>query len=75
MGQHLVTHDPCDPSDFRDHLTHDPLPIDPFSALVQDGTTLPNFIKIGRSISHSGQIEENCGQHIPRQKKRRISAV
>jgi len=27
MGQHLVTHDPCDPSDFRDPfdtLTHDP---------------------------------------------------
>ena len=24
MGQQLMTHDPCDPSDFRDHLTHDP---------------------------------------------------
>ena len=28
MGQHLVTHDPCDPSDFRD-------PFDPFPALLQ----------------------------------------
>ena len=28
MGQHLVTHDPCDPSDFRD-------PFDPFPALVR----------------------------------------
>jgi len=29
MGQHLVTHDPCDPSDFRDQFdpTHDPWPI------------------------------------------------
>jgi len=27
MGQHLVTHDPCDPSDFRD-------PFDPFPALL-----------------------------------------
>ena len=35
MGQHLVTHDPCDPSDFRDpfQLTHDAWPIDPFPAL------------------------------------------
>ena len=31
MGQHLVTHDPCDPSDFRDPfdpcpMTHRPIP-------------------------------------------------
>jgi len=31
MGQHLVTHDPCDPSDFRDpfdpwSMTHRPIP-------------------------------------------------
>ena len=32
MGQHLVTHDPCDPSDFRDPF--DPWPIDPFPALI-----------------------------------------
>ena len=31
MGQHLVTHDPCDPSDFRDPF--DPWPIDPFPVL------------------------------------------
>ena len=31
MGQHLVTHDPCDPSDFRDPF--DPCSIDPFPAL------------------------------------------
>ena len=32
MGQHLVIHDPCDPSDFRDPF--DPWPIDPFPALT-----------------------------------------
>ena len=32
MGHHLATHDPCDPSHFRDPF--DPWPIDPFPALM-----------------------------------------
>jgi len=38
MGQHLVTHDPCDPSDFRDPF--DLWPIDPFPALVVCNSTV-----------------------------------
>ena len=49
MGQHLVTHDPCDPSDFRDPfdpwpMTHRPIPC---SALRLPTEGWPDWVDLG----------------------------